>query len=90
MKKGTLIRSECHIIKLDVIWQAEARGAPRTPFELVNKLVLYKGVANWGYDKKGRVEVQILNFKCQLNLYMLTLGCNAAKKPTLQRFYLIL
>ena len=34
-----------------------------------------------GYDQKGhRVEVQRLNFKCEINLYRLTLGFNAAKK----------
>ena len=33
-----------------------------------------------GYDQKGRVEVQRLNFKCKINMYRLTLGCNAAKK----------
>ena len=33
-----------------------------------------------GYDQKERVEVQRLNFKCEINLYRLTLGCNAAKK----------
>ena len=33
-----------------------------------------------GYNQKGRVEVQRLNFKCEINLYRLTLGCNAAKK----------
>ena len=33
-----------------------------------------------GYDQKGRVEVQRLNFKCEINLYRLILGCNAAKK----------
>ena len=32
-----------------------------------------------GYDQKGRVEVQMLNFKCKINLYRLTLGCNAAR-----------
>ena len=33
-----------------------------------------------GYDQKGRVEVQRLHFKYEINLYRLTLGCNAAKK----------
>ena len=33
-----------------------------------------------GYDQKGRVEVQRLHFKCEINLYRLTLGCNAAEK----------
>ena len=30
-----------------------------------------------GYDQKVRVEVQRLNFKCEINLYRFTLGCNA-------------
>ena len=33
-----------------------------------------------GYDQKGRVEVQRLNFKCEINLYRFTLGCYDAKK----------
>ena len=33
-----------------------------------------------GYDKKGRVELQRLNFKCEINLYRLTLGFNATIK----------
>ena len=33
-----------------------------------------------GYDQKGRVDVQRLHFKCEINLCRLTLGCNAAKK----------
>ena len=35
-----------------------------------------------GYDQKGRVEVQKLNYKCEIKLYrdLYTLGCNAAKK----------
>ena len=32
------------------------------------------------YYQKGRVELQRLHFKCEINLYRLTLGCNAAKK----------
>ena len=33
-----------------------------------------------GYNQKGRVEMQRLNCKCEINLYKLTLGCDAAKK----------
>ena len=33
-----------------------------------------------GYDQKRRDEMQRLKFKCEINLYMLTLGCNAANK----------
>ena len=33
-----------------------------------------------GYDQQGLVELQRLNYKCEINGYMLTLGCNAAKK----------
>ena len=33
-----------------------------------------------GYNQKGRVEVQRLNFKCEINVYRLSLGCNAATK----------
>ena len=33
-----------------------------------------------GHDQKGRVEVQSLNSKCEINCYRLTSGCNAAKK----------
>ena len=33
-----------------------------------------------GYDQKGGVELQRLNFKCEINFYKLTFGCNVAKK----------
>ena len=33
-----------------------------------------------GYDQKGRVELQRLHIKCEINLYRFTLGCNSAKK----------
>ena len=33
-----------------------------------------------GYDQKGRVKVQRLDFKCEIHFYRPTLGCNATKK----------
>ena len=32
------------------------------------------------YDQKGRVELQRLNFKCEINVYGVTLRSNAAKQ----------
>ena len=41
---------------------------------------IYIHIYIMGYDQKGRVERQRLNFKCEINLYSLILRCNAAKK----------
>ena len=37
-------------------------------------------ITNGGYHQNGRVELQRLNFKCEINVYRFTLRCNAAKK----------